>query len=85
MTVLSVKRGNQTKPFAFPKWLAAEEGLMRFDLPDTVAGRRRMVERLDHRAVGIGAARTSPDFAGVDCRKTVDAQRGEREPAAAPV
>lgn len=33
------------------KWLAAEEGLMRFDLPDTVAGRRRMVERLDRRAV----------------------------------
>ena len=33
------------------KWLAAEEGLRRFDLPDTVAGRRRMVERLDRRAV----------------------------------
>ena len=33
------------------KWLAAEEGLKRFDLPDTVAGRRRMVERLDRRAV----------------------------------
>jgi hypothetical protein len=25
--------------------LAAEEGLKRFDLPDTVVGRRRMVER----------------------------------------
>jgi hypothetical protein len=31
--------------------LVAEEGLERFDLPDTVAGRRRMVERLDRRAV----------------------------------
>jgi putative transposase len=34
-----------------PKWLAAEAGLGRFDLADTVAGRRRMVERLDRRAV----------------------------------
>lgn len=34
-----------------PKWLAAEEGLRRFDLPDTVAGRRRLVEHLDRRAV----------------------------------
>jgi len=85
MTVLSVKRGNQTKPFAFPEWLAAEERSKRFDLPDTVAGRRRMVERLDRRAVGIGAARTSPDSAGMDRRKAVDAQRGEREPATPPV
>jgi REP element-mobilizing transposase RayT len=34
-----------------PKWLAAGEGMKRFDLPDTVAGRRRLVERLDRRAV----------------------------------
>ena len=34
-----------------PKWLAAEEGLERIELPDTVVGRRRMVERLDRRAV----------------------------------
>lgn len=33
------------------KWIAAEEGLGRFGLPDTVAGRRRMVEHLDRRAV----------------------------------
>ena len=51
VTVLSIKRGNQTKPFAFPEWLAAEEGSKRFDLPDTVAGRWRMVERLDRCAV----------------------------------
>jgi hypothetical protein len=37
-----------------PKWLAAGEGLKRFDLPDTVAGRRRLVERLDRRAVEEG-------------------------------
>jgi hypothetical protein len=31
--------------------LAAAEGLKRFDMPNTVACRRRMVERLDRRAV----------------------------------
>lgn len=34
-----------------PKWLAAEDGLAAFECKDTVAGRRRMVERLDRRAV----------------------------------
>jgi putative transposase len=34
-----------------PKCLAAEQGVKRFNHPDTVAGRRRMVERLDRRAV----------------------------------
>jgi hypothetical protein len=38
-------------PSKRPQWIAAEEALGRFDLPDTVAGRRRMVERLDRRAV----------------------------------
>jgi putative transposase len=33
------------------KWMAAEEGLKAFDLEDTVPGRRKMVERLDRRAV----------------------------------
>jgi putative transposase len=47
----SVAGGWVLPPGKRPKWLAAEEGLMRFDLPDTVAGRRRMVERLDRRAV----------------------------------
>jgi len=47
----SVAGGWALPPGKRPKWLAAEEGLMRFDLPDTVAGRRRMVERLDCRAV----------------------------------
>jgi putative transposase len=34
-----------------PKWFAAAEGLNRYDLPDTVGGRRSLVERLDRRAV----------------------------------
>ena len=33
------------------KWLAAEAGFKAFELKDTVSGRRRMVERLDRRAV----------------------------------
>ena len=33
------------------KWLAAEAGLKAFELEDTAAGRRKMVERLDRRAV----------------------------------
>ncbi|MEY5011076.1 MAG: hypothetical protein RLZZ253_2215 [Verrucomicrobiota bacterium] len=47
----SVAAGWALAPGKRPKWLAAEEGLGRFDLPDTVAGRRKMVERLDRRAV----------------------------------
>jgi putative transposase len=47
----SVAGGWAVPPGRRPKWLAAEEGLQRFDLPDTVAGRRRLVERLDRRAV----------------------------------
>ncbi len=46
----SVAGGWALPPDRRPKWLAAEEGLMRFDLPDTVAGRQHLVERLDHRA-----------------------------------
>ncbi len=34
-----------------PRWLAAGEALGMFGLPDSVAGRRRLVERLDRRAV----------------------------------
>jgi hypothetical protein len=47
----SVAGGWAMPPGKRPQWLAAEEGLIRFDLPDTVAGRRRMAERLDRRAV----------------------------------
>jgi len=47
----SVAGGWAMPPAKRPKWLAAEEGMQRFDLADTVAGRRRLVERLDRRAV----------------------------------
>lgn len=47
----SVAGGWALPPGKRPNWLAAGEGLERFDLPDSVAGRRRMVERLDRRAV----------------------------------
>ncbi|MEP4077369.1 transposase [Haloferula sp.] len=47
----SVAGGWALPPGKRPKWLAAEDGMKRFDLPDTVAGRRRLVERLDRCAV----------------------------------
>ena len=47
----SVAGGWARPPGRRPQWLAATGGLERFDLPDTVAGRRRMVEHLDRRAV----------------------------------
>lgn len=39
------------------KWLAAEDGLAAFGLPDTLAGRRKFVERLDRRVVAEGTER----------------------------
>lgn len=50
----SVAGGWAMPPGKRPKWLAAEDGLKCFDLPDTVAGRRSLVERLDRRAVEEG-------------------------------
>ena len=47
----SLAGGWALPPSKRPKWLAAEEGLKRFDLPDTAAGRRRLVEHLDLRSV----------------------------------
>ena len=47
----SVAGGWALAPGKRPKWLADGEGLKRFDLPDTMAGRRGFVERLDRRAV----------------------------------
>ncbi|MDI1310912.1 transposase [Prosthecobacter sp.] len=47
----SMAGGYALPPKRRAKWLAAEAGLKAFDLADTVAGRRRMVERLDERAV----------------------------------
>ena len=47
----SLAGGWALPPGRRPAWLAASAGLAIFGLPDTVAGRRRMVERLDRRAV----------------------------------
>jgi len=46
----SLAGGYVLPPKRRAKWLAAEAGLKAFGLTDTVAGRRRMVERLDARA-----------------------------------
>ena len=50
----SLAGGYALPPKRRAKWLAAEAGLKAFDLADTVAGRRRMVERVDERAVKEG-------------------------------
>lgn len=47
----SVAGGWMLPPSRRPRWLAAADGLQRFGLPDTAAGRRSLVERLDRRAV----------------------------------
>ena len=47
----SLAGGYALPPKKRAPWLAAEWGLESFGLDDTVAGRRRMVERLDKRAV----------------------------------
>lgn len=51
-------------------WLAATEGLEGFGFADTTAGRRRMVERLERRALGEGNARAGvvPVSAEADAR-----------------
>jgi REP-associated tyrosine transposase len=47
----SLSTGYAVPPSRRPEWLAAAEGLAVFGLADTAAGRRRMVERLERRAV----------------------------------
>jgi len=51
----SLAGGYALLPGKRPSWLAAEEGVTRFGYRDTVAGRRKMVERLDERALAEGA------------------------------
>lgn len=53
----SVRTGYAVPPSRRAKWLAAADGLAVFGLPDTTAGRRKFVERLDQRAVEEGARR----------------------------
>lgn len=47
----SVAGGYALPPSKRAEWLAAEDGLGSFGCPDTALGRRRLVERLDQRAL----------------------------------
>jgi hypothetical protein len=53
----SLAMGYGLPPQKRPPWLAVEEGLAMFGLADTTSGRRRMVERLEKRAMEEGARR----------------------------
>jgi putative transposase len=66
----SVAGGYALPPGKRAKWLAAAEGLARMGLPDTTAGRRRYVERLDRILVdeGLEGAGVPPLPADVDAR-----------------
>jgi hypothetical protein len=45
----SLAQGYALLPKKRSKWLKVEEGLRIFELPDTAAGRRRFIERLEER------------------------------------
>jgi putative transposase len=53
----SLAGGYLLAPSRRPKWLAASVGLGRFELEDTAAGRRALVERLDRKAAEEEAIR----------------------------
>ncbi len=53
----SLAMGYALPPRKRAPWLAASEGLDAFGFPDTIAGRWRMVERLERRALEEGNAR----------------------------
>lgn len=60
-SILDYRWSSLTTGYAVPPrkrapWLAATEGLEVFGFPDTTAGRRRMVERLERRALAEGNA-----------------------------
>lgn len=66
----SIAGGYALPPKKRAKWLAADSGLKAFNVPDTTAGRRRMVERLDRRAVSeeIKNCGVPPQSEDVDAR-----------------
>ena len=68
----SLAGGYALPPKQRAKWLDAVSGLKAFDLSDSVAGRRRMVERLDRRAVSeeIGNCGVPVMTAEVDARSS---------------
>ena len=71
-SVLDFPWSSLTGGYALPPgkrapWLAAARGLQAFGLEDTTAGRRKMVERLDRRAVEESAAECGlPELAATD-------------------
>ena len=71
-TWCSVAGGYALPPKKRAKWLDVVSGLKAFNLPDTVAGRRQMVERLDRRAVSeeIKNCGVPPQAAEVDARSS---------------
>lgn len=66
----SIAGGYALPPKKRAKWLAVESGLKAFNLPDTTVGRRKMVERLDRRAVSeeVKQCGVPPQDAEVDAR-----------------
>ena len=66
----SIAGGYALPPKKRAKWLDAAAGLKAFNLADTVAGRREMVERLDQRAVSeeIKSCGVPPPTEEVDAR-----------------
>lgn len=68
----SIAGGYALSPKQRAKWLDAASGLKACNLPDTVAGRRQMVERLDRRAVSeeIKNCGVPPQTEEVDARSS---------------
>ncbi len=68
----SLAMGYALPPRRRPPWLAATEGLEVFRFAETTAGRRRMVERLERRALEEGKARAGvvPVSGEVDARSS---------------
>jgi putative transposase len=66
----SIAGGYALPPKRRARWLDAASGFLAFNLQDTLAGRRRMVERLDRRAVTeeIKNCGVPPQPAAVDAR-----------------
>ncbi|WP_395747051.1 transposase [Prosthecobacter sp.] len=66
----SIAGGYALPPRKRSRWLAADSGLKAFELPDTTAGRRRMIERLDRRALSeeLKQCGVPPQNAGADAR-----------------
>ncbi|WP_395753842.1 transposase [Prosthecobacter sp.] len=66
----SIAGGYALPPTKRPQWLDAPAGLKTFNLPDTAAGRRQMIKRLDRRAITeeIKSCGVPPLPAEVDAR-----------------